>query len=78
MSISASVYKLDINNKLETKPIYKGIETIEEAYLLAQLEMDKKEFGELICILPGYNKNLESDNPEEYNKALELAEKYKV
>jgi hypothetical protein len=75
--MSYSVIK--INDKLnKTTCLYEYIETLEEAELLAQLAMcNKHPWDELIYITPGWNKSINKNNLEEYQKSLELAEKYK-
>ena len=60
------------NNELEI--LYEYINNLNEAYLLAQLEMDGKY---VIVILPGWNINIKTDKYK-YNKALELAKIYKI
>jgi hypothetical protein len=45
--------------------------------MLAQLEMSRKtNWDELIVIFPGWNKGIK-ENPDLYEKALELEAKYK-
>lgn len=53
------------------------IDTLEDAYLLAQLEMSRKtNWNDLVVIFPGWNKGIK-DKPDLYEKALELEAKYK-
>lgn len=57
--------------------LHAHIDTLEDAYMLAQLEMSRKtNWDELIVIFPGWNKGIK-DNPSLYEKALELEAKYK-
>ena len=67
----------DINGELKYKPVYEFIETSEEAELLAQYAMTKKNFQDLVFIFPGDNRSIDK-TPEEYARAKELAEKYAV
>lgn len=53
-----------------------NIKDIEDIDLLAQLAMSRKKDNELVVIMPGWNRSIK-DNPEEYNRALELENKYK-
>jgi hypothetical protein len=57
--------------------LYDFIEDINDADLLAQLAMCNKRTEELIIIMPGWNRGIK-DRPEEYKKALKLAEEYKA
>jgi hypothetical protein len=70
-----SVHKINCDTKQKTC-LYEFIEKITEADLLAQLAMCFKDDNELIYIMPGWNRGI-NRNPEEYKKALELAEKYR-
>ncbi len=55
--------------------LYEGILTFEEAHLLALLEMNNNDNGEIVVILPGWN--LKADE-NIIKKQKELVEKYKV
>ena len=70
-----SIFKInfDTNKRIV---LYDCINDIKEADLLAQLAMVNKNVNDLIFISAGWNRGIEN-NPEEYNKALELAEEYK-
>ena len=59
--------------------LYDNIDTIEEAYILAQYAMNKNRtsLNQLIIIFPGWNIGLE-DTQELSYLAQYLAEKYKV
>lgn len=70
-----SIYKTNTNTKHDIR-LYDFIEDIKEADLLAQLAMINKQDNELIIIMPGWNRGIK-DRPEEYKKALALADKYK-
>ena len=77
IGVSYSVNKISTETKEEVC-LYEYIETIIEAVLLAQLAMyEKKNQNEIIYILPGWNVGLKETYPEQYNRALQLAEKYK-
>ena len=67
----------DINGELKYKPVYEFIETLEEAELLAQYAMTRKNFQDVAFIFPGNNRSIDK-KPEEYARAKELAEKYAV
>jgi hypothetical protein len=69
---------IKINDRLNKETcLYEYIETLEEAGLLAQLAMcNKHPWDELIYITPGWNRSIDKNCPEEYIKALQLAEKY--
>jgi hypothetical protein len=71
-----SVVKINVDAK-KYKRLYECIESFEEAELLAQLAMSDKDERELIMITPGWNRSIRN-NAEEYQKALELAKKYKI
>jgi hypothetical protein len=46
--------------------------------LLAQLAMcQKSSINDLIYIMPGWNRSIDKNHPDEYEKALELAKEYK-
>jgi len=70
-----SIFKInfDTNKRIV---LYDCISDIKDADLLAQLAMVNKNVNDLIFISAGWNRGIEN-NPEEYNKALELAEEYK-
>jgi len=70
-----SIFKINFNTNKKTI-LYDCINDIKEADLLAQLAMVNKNVNDLIFISAGWNRGIEN-NPEEYNKALELAEEYK-
>ena len=70
-----SIYKINFDTNKKTI-LYDCINDIKEADLLAQLAMVNKNVNDLIFISAGWNRGIEN-NPEEYNKALELAEEYK-
>jgi hypothetical protein len=75
--LGSSVAVIKAHNGFEYRKIHDDIDTIEDAYMLAQLEMSRKtNWDELIVIFPGWNKNIK-DRPDLYEKALELEEKYK-
>lgn len=57
--------------------LYDFIDDIHETDLLAQLAMNEKSDNELIIIMPGENRGIKR-KPEEYQAALQLAEKYKA
>lgn len=57
--------------------IYEGINNYEDAAILAQLAMSNKSECELVVIMPGWNHGIK-DNKELYEKALKLAEYYKI
>jgi len=69
-----SIYKINFDTNKKTI-LYDYINDIKEADLLAQLAMRYKNVNELIFICAGWNRGIEN-NPEEYKKALELAEEY--
>ncbi|MFC0903770.1 hypothetical protein ACFHWD_03580 [Clostridium sp. MT-14] len=71
-----SIYKVNYINRNKKVCIYDCIDNIEEADLLAQLAMNNKKNDEIIIIVPGWNMGVE-DHPKQYEKALELAKKYK-
>lgn len=74
--LSLSVCK--VNNRTGRKiKLYEYISTFDEARLLSQLAMSNKHDDELVYILPGWNLGIKKF-PDEYQKALELEEKYKV
>ena len=56
--------------------LYDCIETVKEAYILAQYSMIDKRPDQLICIMPGWNIDIKSKG-EMYNQAVELSKKYK-
>jgi hypothetical protein len=70
-----SVCKMNLED-CNTETLYNNIPTMEEAVLLSQLAMCNKENHELIYILPGWNRGIDTRSPEEYTRALELANKY--
>jgi hypothetical protein len=70
-----AVSKYNLHRTREIERIYEGINSLEEAFLLAQLAMKNKENDELIVIMPGWNQDM---NEDEIKKASELAEKYAV
>lgn len=72
-----SVCRLD-SQAGEYIKLYDCIETLEEAYLLAQYSMKTHRTSEsqLIFIFPGWNIGIE-EKPEMYQKAVKLAKKYK-
>ena len=75
--IGSSVAIIKAHNGFEYRKIHDDIDTIEDAYMLAQLEMSRKtNWDELIVIFPGWNKSIK-DKPDLYEKALELETKYK-
>lgn len=75
--IGSSVAVIKAHNGFEYRKIHDNIDTIEDAYTLAQLEMSRKtNWDELIIIFPGWNKGIK-DNHDLYEKALELEAKYK-
>ena len=75
--LGSSVAIIKAHNGFEYRKIHDDIDTIEDAYTLAQLEMSRKtNWDELIVIFPGWNKGIK-DNPSLYEKALELEAKYK-
>ena len=67
----------DLDDNLQYKVLYEFIETMEEAELLAQYVMTKKNFNDMVFIFPGYNRSIDK-KPEEYERAKALAEKYAV
>ncbi len=75
--LGSSVAIIKAHNGFEYRKIHDNIDTIEDAYMLAQLEMSRKtNWDELIIIFPGWNKGIK-DNPDLYERALELEAKYK-
>ena len=74
--LGLSVCKIN-NDTGRKQKLYENISTFEEARLLSQLAISDKNDNELIYILPGWNLGIKKF-PNEYKKALELAEKYKV
>jgi len=71
-----SIFKINFDTQEKTI-LYSCISDIKEADLLAQLAMsNKKSVNELIFISAGWNRGIK-DSPEEYEKALKLAEEYK-
>jgi hypothetical protein len=69
-----SVYKINLETNEHTV-LYKDIDNIDDALLLAQLAMSNKtNIDELIFITPGWNKGIETSDPKAYKRALELAE----
>jgi len=73
--MSHSIFKINFDTQKHTV-LYECISNIKDAELLAQLAMVNKSVDDLIFISAGWNRGIEN-NPEEYEKALELAEKYK-
>ena len=76
--MSLTVIKIDRSCSNEYSRLYECIETPEDALLLAQLAMCNKREDELIAIFPGWNRSIKKYHKDEYDKALILAEKYKV
>lgn len=77
--LSLSVFKLIRDPKTNTekrKVLYSCIPTYEEADLLAQYAMSRKEDNEVIAIFPGWNRGV-CRNEELREKAMKLAEQYK-
>lgn len=74
--LGLSLCKINTDTGRKTK-LYEDISTFEEARLLSQLAMSNKNDDELIYILAGWNLGIKNFS-DEYKKALELAEKYKV
>lgn len=74
--LGLSIYKINNDTGRKIK-LYECISTFEEAMLLSQLAMSDKNVNELIHILPGWNLGIKRF-PNEYKKALVLADKYKV
>lgn len=72
-----SVCRLD-TDKMEYVRLYEFVETLEEAYILAQYSMKahRTSYSQLIFIFPGWNIGIE-EKPEMYQKAIELDKKYK-
>ena len=70
------IFKINFDDISKRVCLYDCIYNIEEADLLAQLAMSDKNDDELIIIMPGFNRGIK-DCPNEYKKALELAEEYK-
>jgi len=70
-----SIFKINFDTQKHTV-LYDCINNIKDADLLAQLAMSNKNVNDLIFISAGWNRGIEN-NPEEYEKALELAEEYK-
>lgn len=61
----------------EERKIYTCIDTLEDAYLLAQLAMVNKEDHELIVIFPGWNIGIERNHENMYERAILLASQHK-
>jgi hypothetical protein len=76
INMGLSVGKMNLEDRSKYETLYDNIKTIEEALLLAQLAMCNKEDRELIFILPGWNRGIDTRSPEEYTRALELANNY--
>lgn len=70
-----NVYVMNTNDN-SYRTVYEYVETLEEVDLLAQLAMVNKRQDELVFVFPGFNRGI-NKNKAEYEKALELAEKYK-
>lgn len=74
--LALSICKIN-NNTGKKTTLYNNISTFEEARLLSQLAMlEKEELSDLIYICAGWNLGIKRF-PNEYKKALMLAEKYK-
>ena len=58
--------------------LYEYINDINDAELLAQLAMENRYREGLIIIFPGHNRGIRSKGGEEYERALNLAKKYKA
>jgi len=72
-----SIYKINFDTNKKTI-LYDCINDIKDADLLAQLAMNnKKSVNDLIFISAGWNRGIEN-NPKEYEKALKLADEYKI
>jgi len=74
--VGYGVEKYNLVTKKFTR-LYDFIDDIHETDLLAQLAMSEKLDDELIIIMPGENRGIKR-KPEEYQVALQLAEKYKA
>lgn len=70
-----AIYKMNFDTNKHVK-LYDCIDDIHTADLLAQLAMSDKTIDELIFICAGWNRGIKN-KPEEYKRALELAEEYK-
>lgn len=72
-----SIWKINTNTYTRIC-LYDYISDMNDVELLAQLAMSQRDsdYDELIYIMPGSNRSIKR-NPEEYQKALELAEQYK-
>lgn len=76
--LALSVCKLNLDTGKHER-IYEFIGNFEDAFLLSQLAMCGKKENELIFIFPGWNFGINRERyKKSYEKALKLAEKYKV
>lgn len=66
-----AVIKLDTLTGKITR-VYEYLDSFEDAALLCQLAMTRKQQHELIYITPGSNKSIDTRNEELYRKALDI------
>lgn len=57
--------------------IYENIHHYGEVELLSQLAMSRRtSYNDVICIFPGYNRSIETNDPKAYKMALKIEHKY--
>lgn len=57
--------------------IYENVQHYGEVELLSQLAMSRRtSYADVICIFPGYNRNIETSDPKAYKMALDIEHKY--
>lgn len=75
--LSVMKQKLSNNEHIEPTSLYVGINSLEEAYILAQYEISKKASDEIIYIFPANNPVIRSTKQFDFNAIAEyLAKQY--
>lgn len=73
-----AISKYDVHGTKKLERLYEGINSLDEAFLLAQLAMKNKSADELIVIMPGWNQDMSETELEEANKLAEIYIKQRI